>query len=105
MAIPARTEPTLRPRETIRIMYVLRDRTMQKKLTRQGNSAALVIDKPILELLALKAGSRVEIVTDGRSLLVRPLRALSPRRRAAFARALAETNRAWGTTLRRLAGR
>ena len=78
---------------------------MRKKLTRQGNSAALVIDKPLLELLELKAGGVVDVQTDGASLLVRPVRSLSAKRRAAFARALAETNRAWGTMLRRLADR
>ncbi len=76
---------------------------MRKKLTRQGNSAALVIDKPLLELLGLEAGSSVDVLTDGTSLLVRPVRSLSARRRAAFARALAETNQAWGDMLRRLA--
>jgi len=39
------------------------------------------------------------------SLLVRPVRSLSAKRRAAFARALAETNRAWSDMLRRLADR
>jgi antitoxin MazE len=78
---------------------------MRKKLTRQGNSAALVIDKPLLELLDLKAGGAVDVQTDGTSLLVRPVRSLDARRRAAFARALAETNRAWGGMLRRLANR
>jgi len=78
---------------------------MRKKLTRQGNSAALVIDKPLLEVLGLEAGSPVEVLTDGTSLLVRPVRSLSASRRAAFARALAETNRTWSDMLRRLAGR
>ena len=76
---------------------------MRKKLTRQGNSAALVIDKPLLEVLGLEAGSPVEVLTDGTSLLVRPVRSLSARRRAAFACGLAETNRAWSDMLRRLA--
>jgi len=78
---------------------------MRKKLTRQGNSAALVIDKPLLELLGLEAGSSVDVQTDGTSLLIRPVRSLSRRRRAAFARALEETNRTWGDMLRRLADR
>ncbi|OFV84583.1 MAG: hypothetical protein A2W26_10610 [Acidobacteria bacterium RBG_16_64_8] len=78
---------------------------MRKKLTRQGNSAALVIDKPLLELLDLDAGSSVDVQTDGTSLLVRPVRSLSARRRAAFARALTETNRTWSDMLRRLANR
>ncbi len=39
------------------------------------------------------------------SLLVRPVRSLSARRRAAFARGLAEANRAGSDMLRRLADR
>ena len=78
---------------------------MRKKLTRHGNSTALVIEKPLLEVLGLKAGSPVEVLTDGHSLLVRPVRSLSARRWDAFARALAETNRAGSDMLRRLADR
>ncbi len=44
-------------------------------------------------------------LTDGSSLLVRPVRPVSARRRAAFARALTETNRAGRDVLRRLADR
>jgi antitoxin MazE len=46
---------------------------MTKKLSRHGNSLALVIDKPILELLELDAKSRVRITTDGRKLVVTPV--------------------------------
>ena len=64
-----------------------------------------MIDKPLLEVLGLKTGSPVEVLTDGHSLLARPVRSLSAKRRAAFARALAETNRAGSDMLRRLADR
>jgi antitoxin component of MazEF toxin-antitoxin module len=78
---------------------------MRKRLTRQGNSAAVVIDRPILEILGLEAGGTVEMLTNGNSLLIRPVRPLSTERREAFARALAETNEMWGDMLRRLAKR
>ncbi len=78
---------------------------MRKKLTRQGNSAALVIDRPILELLGMKPGSVVEVLTDGRSLLVRPVGEPSPERRRAFQEALEEANQVWGDMLRRLSRR
>lgn len=78
---------------------------MRKRLTRQGNSAALVIDRPILEILGLEAGGTVEMLTNGNSLLSRPVRPLSTERREAFARALAETNELWGDMPRRLAKR
>ena len=37
---------------------------MIKKLTRHGNSAALIIDRPILELLGADIDTAFEIVTD-----------------------------------------
>ena len=45
---------------------------MVKKLTRHGNSMALVIDKPILELLKITAETPLEIITDGRNLIISP---------------------------------
>jgi len=45
---------------------------MIKTLTRHGNSYALVIDKPILELLNIAPETPLEITTDGTSLLVAP---------------------------------
>lgn len=45
---------------------------MRKKLVRHGNSLALVIDKPILEILGINR--YVEIDIDGRKLVVKPAR-------------------------------
>jgi len=45
---------------------------MIKTLTKHGNSYALVIDKPILDLLNIRPDTPLEIVTDGKSLLVLP---------------------------------
>ena len=47
---------------------------MIKKLTRHGNSMALVIDKPILELLKIAPDTPLEISTDGRRLIIAPSR-------------------------------
>ena len=47
---------------------------MIKKLTRHGNSMALVIDKPILELLKISPDTPLEISTDGRRLIIAPSR-------------------------------
>jgi predicted nucleotidyltransferase len=44
---------------------------MIKRLTRHGNSYALIIDKAILELLGISPQSPLELSTDGRSLQVR----------------------------------
>ncbi len=43
---------------------------MVKKLTRLGNSLAVVIDKPILEQMGLDADSPLELSTDGEVLII-----------------------------------
>ena len=45
---------------------------MIKTLTKHGNSYALVIDKPILDLLKIRPDTPLTISTDGRTLLVTP---------------------------------
>jgi len=47
---------------------------MIKKLTRTGNSVALVLDKPLLEELGLDDSSEVEISTNGDVLVITPVR-------------------------------
>lgn len=74
---------------------------MIKKMTRHGNSLALVIDKPVLELLAIDADTPLEISTDGHMLMVSPVR--NRKRRKEFEQALAKTNRRYGGALKRLA--
>jgi len=46
---------------------------MVKKLTPHGNSAALVIDKPIMELLHITMETALDISTDGKSLIISPV--------------------------------
>lgn len=46
---------------------------MVKKLTAHGNSAALVIDKPIMELLHITMETPLEISTDGKNLIISPV--------------------------------
>jgi len=45
---------------------------MTKRLIQHGNSAALVIDKPIMELLNITTETSFEITTDGRNLILSP---------------------------------
>jgi len=45
---------------------------MVKKLTKHGNSPALVIDRPILDLLKIDPETPLDISTDGRQLIVKP---------------------------------
>lgn len=46
---------------------------MRKKLSRYGNSMAIIVDKPIMELLHMKEDTIVEIETDGRRLIITPV--------------------------------
>jgi antitoxin component of MazEF toxin-antitoxin module len=45
---------------------------MIKNLVKHGNSWALVIDRPILDLLKISPESPLEITTDGRSVIIAP---------------------------------
>jgi putative addiction module antidote len=45
---------------------------MVKKLSKYGNSMALIIDKPILELLNIKEDTPLKITTDGKAIIIIP---------------------------------
>jgi antitoxin component of MazEF toxin-antitoxin module len=74
---------------------------MTKKLTRHGNSYALVIDKPILELLKITPETPLELTTDGERLLISPVR--DEGRQAKLDSSLGRINRKFGDDLQRLA--
>lgn len=74
---------------------------MLKKLTRHGNSLALVIDKGVLELLNIDDQTQLEISTDGTMLLINPVR--EEKRKKQFQRALEKVNTRYGRALKRLA--
>jgi len=74
---------------------------MIKTLTKHGNSYALVIDKPILELLRIKPDSPLEVSTDGRVLTIAPANPVG--RAARVAGALTKVNTKHGKALKRLA--
>lgn len=65
---------------------------MVKYLTTHGNSAALVLDKPILELLQIDMSTPLEITTDGNSLVISPVKDASREKkfRASLARVIAK---------------
>ena len=46
---------------------------MIKRLTSLGNSSALIIDKPILELLHITPQTDLNITTDGKTLTISPV--------------------------------
>jgi antitoxin MazE len=72
-----------------------------KKLTRHGNSMALVIDKGVLELLEIDDKTPLNISTDGKVLMISPVR--DKKRRKEFEDALEKTNRKYGRALKKLA--
>jgi antitoxin component of MazEF toxin-antitoxin module len=74
---------------------------MVKRLTRSGNSLALVIDKPLLEALDIDAETELELSTDGDVLIISPVR---KRKRAAKVRQLvSEAHEQYGGVFKRLA--
>ena len=74
---------------------------MRKKLTRTGNSLALVLDKPLLDQVGIDADTPLEVSTDGRVIIVSPVPA---RRRTAKLKAIvAEAHARYGGVFRRLA--
>lgn len=74
---------------------------MTKSLVKHGNSYALVIDKPILEMLDIDADTPLELTTNGDVLLVSPVRDAARQKR--LHKALDKINRKYGDDLRRLA--
>ena len=47
---------------------------MPKKLTRHGNSLALIIDKPLLQLLNISEKTNLELLIEDGTLIVRPVK-------------------------------
>lgn len=74
---------------------------MRRKLTRTGNSVALVLDKPLLEQLGLDENSEVELSSNGDVLVITPLR--SAAREKKFRKAVDKINTRYAGLFRRLA--
>lgn len=74
---------------------------MIKKLTKHGNSLAVVIDRAVLNLLKIDADTLLEISTDGQVLVISPVRDIEHRDK--FKKALNSANRKYGRALKRLA--
>ena len=74
---------------------------MIKTLTKHGNSVALVIERPILELLGASADTAFEIVTDGKSLILTPVNDASRLER--FRKSLKKTGERYAKAFEELA--
>ena len=74
---------------------------MIKKLTKHGNSLALVIDRAVLDLLKIDNETPLDISTDGQVLVITPVH--DTERKEKFNKALGSVNRRYGRALKRLA--
>lgn len=74
---------------------------MVKKLTKHGNSLALVIDRPILELLKIDPDTPLDVSTDGTNLIVAPAKPSARRRK--FEAAQGSAHKRYGKAFRKLA--
>src|SRR5271167_4663456 len=72
---PAVHQPRLQqraPASRVLVIHWIYGAGMIKKLTKHGNSLALVIDRPILDLLKIDPDTLLDISTDGKRLLIEP---------------------------------
>ena len=74
---------------------------MVKTLTKHGNSYAMVIDRAILDLIQATPETPFEIVTDGKSLVLTPVR--DPEQERTFDEALAMVHERFGWAMKKLA--
>ncbi len=72
-----------------------------KRLTKHGNSLALVIDRPILDLLGIREDTPISLRTDGRCLILTPV--TQGDRRARVKKAMAKVHGKYAKALKRLA--
>jgi len=76
--------------------------TITKRLTKHGNSFALVIERPILDLLGIDDTTLLQVSTpDGASIVISPVKSESRQKR--FAKSLEQVNRKYGRVLKKLA--
>jgi antitoxin component of MazEF toxin-antitoxin module len=74
---------------------------MVKKLTKHGNSLALILDRGVLDLLKIDSDTPLYITTDGQVLVITHVRDENHQQK--FKEALESANRNYGRALRRLA--
>jgi len=72
-----------------------------KRLTKHGNSLAIIIDKPILQMLNIEEDTELKIDTDGKRIVIAPV--TEEERKQRFRHSLAKVNQKHGQALRKLA--
>ena len=73
---------------------------MVKKLIQHGNSVALVIDKPIMEILNISNETTFKLSTDGKNLILSPQNENG--RDKNIIDSLEKINKKYGSVLKRL---
>jgi antitoxin component of MazEF toxin-antitoxin module len=74
---------------------------MEKKLTKTGNSLALVLDRELLEQTGISADTVLDVSTDGDVIVVSPRRAKG--RAEKLRKVMARADQRYGGVFRRLA--
>jgi antitoxin component of MazEF toxin-antitoxin module len=74
---------------------------MQKRLTKTGNSLALVLDRPLLQAAGINAATTVEVSTNGDVIVITPVR--RKKRSARLGSALDAINARYAGVFKRLA--
>lgn len=74
---------------------------MIKSLTKHGNSYALIIERPILELLRIDPDTPLEIMSDGQCLVLTPVRDSDDEKK--FQASLESIHKRFGRAMKRLA--
>ena len=73
---------------------------MVKRLIQHGNSVALVIDKPIMEMLKITSETTFELSTDGKNLILSPQ--VEHTQEKNILNSLEKINKKYGSVLKRL---
>jgi antitoxin component of MazEF toxin-antitoxin module len=74
---------------------------MVKTLTKHGNSLALVIDKPLLEMMRIDESTPLSVTMNGNCLVIAP--APDPARKKKFEAAKRDTFKKYDKMMKRLA--
>jgi antitoxin component of MazEF toxin-antitoxin module len=73
---------------------------MVKKLIKHGNSVALVIDKPILEMLKITNETTFVLTTDGKNIILSPQIKYTQEKN--ILHSLEKINKKYGSVLKKL---
>ena len=84
------------------VMNIVHTQRMTKRLQAIGNSAGIIIDRPILDLLGITQKTDLDIKTDGKRLIITPLES-EPSRRGRLAKVQARALHRHAETFRKLA--